>query len=516
MIIKDRSSTMRHMSRTHRVALDWLFDRVNLDPKIQIKYVDTKNQLADILTKRNFARDEWNHLLCLLKIMNLSKFSCSHFLSILNPKTMSKRSMQERKPGEEPVLAKSKPVSLVSKRACTGFGYIIQPVNYGTPRRNSDLTSTEKSGRDRNENAPSSSQVWHRNENPRPSIEKSKRDVNQSSSRSSNENLMRIRAIQGHSGGALVDPELLNYVASPLGWKEYLYHVGGSFAMHSIVQAGLIAGGKGTKGGWQTAFFTALHSLGDELDEEYEDVTKPRKVQYESNWNITQDANYWVNFEKAKNKGLQFWQSRLHAIILKDAVPADCIGKVVGTRQDKILYQRIPTLRPPPKVVLKNAWQVKWSTTVQGETASKLISVFKEYRRMQYLNIEDERPWFRTWRILSRTQSRTESMITNLQKTDVFNTFSEESKRTIQSLGKIELFELGEVSTTTQCPSCAKYWPEKLLHCTCGQIERRRKNLTHCQYASTLHRRDPLAGQNVGNLKNNTIISKQMNLSDTR
>ena len=33
MIIKGRSPTMRHVSRTHRVALDWLFDRINLDPK---------------------------------------------------------------------------------------------------------------------------------------------------------------------------------------------------------------------------------------------------------------------------------------------------------------------------------------------------------------------------------------------------------------------------------------------------------------------------------------------------
>ena len=48
MIIKGRSPTMRHVSRTHRVALDWLFDRINLDSKIQIKYIDTKNQLADI------------------------------------------------------------------------------------------------------------------------------------------------------------------------------------------------------------------------------------------------------------------------------------------------------------------------------------------------------------------------------------------------------------------------------------------------------------------------------------
>ena len=62
---------MRHVSRTHRVALDWLFDRINLDSKIQIQYIDTKNQLADILTKGNFTRDEWNHLLCLFNF-NLS------------------------------------------------------------------------------------------------------------------------------------------------------------------------------------------------------------------------------------------------------------------------------------------------------------------------------------------------------------------------------------------------------------------------------------------------------------
>ena len=33
MIFKGRSPTMRHVSRTHRVALDGLFDRINLDPK---------------------------------------------------------------------------------------------------------------------------------------------------------------------------------------------------------------------------------------------------------------------------------------------------------------------------------------------------------------------------------------------------------------------------------------------------------------------------------------------------
>ena len=80
MIIMGRSPTMRHVSRTHGVALDRLFDRINLDPKIQIKYIDTKNQLADILTEGNFTRDEWTHLLCLCNI--------SHFSSINSFRTI--------------------------------------------------------------------------------------------------------------------------------------------------------------------------------------------------------------------------------------------------------------------------------------------------------------------------------------------------------------------------------------------------------------------------------------------
>ena len=105
MIIKGRSPRMRHVSRTHRVALDWLFDRINLDPKIHIKYIDTQNQLWDILTKGNFTSDEWNHLLCL--------FNNSHFRFINCLEVMSKRT--QKYSGEERVTAKSKPMmNLVS------------------------------------------------------------------------------------------------------------------------------------------------------------------------------------------------------------------------------------------------------------------------------------------------------------------------------------------------------------------------------------------------------------------
>ena len=77
-----------------------------LGPKIQIKYIDTKNQLADMLTKGNFTRDEWNHLLCLFNISHCSSAECSE--------VMSKRTQKES--GEERVTAKPRPMmSLIAR-----------------------------------------------------------------------------------------------------------------------------------------------------------------------------------------------------------------------------------------------------------------------------------------------------------------------------------------------------------------------------------------------------------------
>ena len=114
MIMKGRSLTMRHVSRTHRVALDWLFDRINLDTKIQIKYIDIKNQLADILTIGNFTRDEWNHLLNLLNIGHFSSTACTA--------AMAKRAQQGS--GEERVTAKSKPMMNLTDRE-DAFGRVF-------------------------------------------------------------------------------------------------------------------------------------------------------------------------------------------------------------------------------------------------------------------------------------------------------------------------------------------------------------------------------------------------------
>ena len=68
MCIKGRSPTMRHVSRTHRVDLDWLTERIKLDPGIMLKFVGTGEQMADLLTKSSFTTSKWQSLLSLHQI----------------------------------------------------------------------------------------------------------------------------------------------------------------------------------------------------------------------------------------------------------------------------------------------------------------------------------------------------------------------------------------------------------------------------------------------------------------
>ena len=116
IIIKGRSLTMRHVSRTTELLLIGC----SIDPKIQIKYIDTKNQLPDTLTKGNFTRDEWNHLLCLLNISHFSSIDCSEGMS----KRTSKRTQEES--GEERVTAKSRPMMSLIARAINSVIFCIR------------------------------------------------------------------------------------------------------------------------------------------------------------------------------------------------------------------------------------------------------------------------------------------------------------------------------------------------------------------------------------------------------
>ena len=167
LMIKCRSRTMRHVSRTHRVALDWLFGGINLDPKIQIKYFDTKNQLADVLTKGSFTRYEWNNPLHLFNISHFSSICCSQSLSSTSfPETMAKRMQEEKE--EERIVAKSKPTLNLVSHAATSASPVQSPnasKSAGILRApcQPDWNSTGRPvAREHNQDGASSSQVWQR------------------------------------------------------------------------------------------------------------------------------------------------------------------------------------------------------------------------------------------------------------------------------------------------------------------------------------------------------------------
>ena len=158
---------MRHVSRTHRVALDWLIWQ---DPKSKSNLLTPRTNLPTSWQKGNFTREEWSHPLRLFSIMEISQFASSHFSSTSSSRTVSKRRMQQERPGEdERMVAKSKPMwNLVSKTVdrspnSAGFECIVQPRDTGSKKTQIWISgSTGKlAARDSNENTASSSQAWH-------------------------------------------------------------------------------------------------------------------------------------------------------------------------------------------------------------------------------------------------------------------------------------------------------------------------------------------------------------------
>ena len=71
MCIKGRSPNLRDISRTHRLDLDRLIERIKIDPGVNLKFVGTDEQMADLLTKASFTIPKWNSLLNLHQIGNL-------------------------------------------------------------------------------------------------------------------------------------------------------------------------------------------------------------------------------------------------------------------------------------------------------------------------------------------------------------------------------------------------------------------------------------------------------------
>ena len=93
----------------------------------------------------------------------------------------------------------------------------------------------------------------------------------------SSKHFLYFRAIQGHSGGNLVDPALQDNVLLPEDFTEYILHIACISGMHSIIGGGLIPGRKSLKRERQSVFFTIANPMDDDqsMEETPCDLNKP-------------------------------------------------------------------------------------------------------------------------------------------------------------------------------------------------------------------------------------------------
>ena len=116
--------------------------------------------------------------------------------------------------------------------------------------------------------------------------------------------IIYLRALRGHSGSNLIDPMLQDNFVIGTGTFPYIYHVGCTFNLHSIINNGLALGGQNLSRR-QTVFFLLVDPRNEShRDPEYIDFSVPRLARYmHKAWKRHRDAVSWVDIDLGIKEG---------------------------------------------------------------------------------------------------------------------------------------------------------------------------------------------------------------------
>ena len=217
------------------------------------------------------------------------------------------------------------------------------------------------------------------------------------------------------------------------------------------------------------------------------DLTKPRIVPCRNTWKPQQNTVTWCNLKLVQEKGLLFYQTRSHAIVFYDTLPAVCIEKVVCMKTKDELYQKVSLTPRIPRVVLKSSSQVclqgqreqdartsydqPGGSKIPWETGSNTV----DYRipgvplsavEQQYTHRKDK-----VGKLIEKFENRLnkESFLQDFKQTKEINEVSKKSKDLIGEMNNTEIFVLCETSSKKQCTDCNSYWKIGIIYCTCGR-----------------------------------------------
>ena len=138
--------------------------------------------------------------------------------------------------------------------------------------------------------------------------------------------ILYLRAFQGHSGNNLIDPMLQDNVVIGTGIFPYIYHVGCTFNLHSIINNGIGTWEVKNLSRRQTVFFLPV-------DPRWKSkrpwiywllCTTSRAIHAQCMEEASR-RGIFVDIDLAIKEGLTFYQTRSKAIILQGTLPAHCI-----------------------------------------------------------------------------------------------------------------------------------------------------------------------------------------------
>ena len=296
----------------------------------------------------------------------------------------------------------------------------------------------------------------------------------------SSKHFLYFTAIQGHSGGNTIDPELQDTVKLlPEGFIEYIYHIGNISEMHSMIRSGLIPGGISFKKGRQSVFFTFVNPMDDDhgMEETPCDLNNPRiTLHTKILGNLIPITENWCNLKLAQKRGLQFYQTRLHAIVLCNTLPAVCIEKAVCMKTKEELYH---------KVYLNSSLHVLYSEANshsgqqdQRDQDARISCGIADLRgnlvqqRVPLAAVEqqDRNRNDKVKRLIQQFEihPNKESFLQDLNQTVKINKFNEKSQKLIADMNSTEIFGLCETSSKKQCSDCFFFREIGIVFCSCG------------------------------------------------
>ena len=208
---------------------------------------------------------------------------------------------------------------------------------------------------------------------------------------------------------------------------------------------------------------------------------------YKNTWKRLQNAVCWCNLELAQERGLQFYQTRSHAVVLYDTPPAACIEKAACMKTQDELYQKVRLTLRAPRVVLKSNSQhglqdpqnqdarSPWEPSSDSESYGEICNRTVDHRTagvpLSAVEPQNTIRENKAKRLIEKFENHKnkKSLIHDLTQTQNINKFGKESQDLIADLNNTEIFELCENNSKQQCPDCNFHWEIGIIYCSCGR-----------------------------------------------